>query len=107
MRNCIRLLALVAAVGAVVAGPADSALAADDSAAFGQHVAACAEEHLGQRADVPAVTCTMPASCAVQATAGSSPATVTAWTRVATSPRRAMCRNASRTSPARAVAATA
>ncbi len=60
MRNCIRLLALVAAVGAVVAGPADSALAADDSAAFGQHVAACAEEHLGQRADVPAVTCTMP-----------------------------------------------
>jgi len=60
MRKPIRLLVLVAAVGAVVAGPTGSALAAEDSAAFGQHVAACAREHLGQRADPPAVTCTMP-----------------------------------------------
>jgi hypothetical protein len=60
MRKPIRLLALVAAVGAVVAGPTGSALAAEDPAAFGQHVAACAREHLGQRADAPAVTCTMP-----------------------------------------------
>ena len=60
MRKTIRLLALVAAVGAVVAGPTGSALAAASSATFGRHVAACAREHLGQRADAPAVTCTMP-----------------------------------------------
>lgn len=60
MRRPIRLLVLVAAVGALVAGPTGSALAAEDSAAFGQHVAACAREHLGQRPDPPAVTCTMP-----------------------------------------------
>ena len=60
MKKPMRLLVLVAAMGALVAGPTDSALAAEDSAAFGQHVAACAREHLGQRADPPEVTCTMP-----------------------------------------------
>jgi hypothetical protein len=60
MRKPTRLLALLAAVGAMVVVPAGSALAAADSAAFGQHVASCAREHLGQRADAPAVTCTMP-----------------------------------------------
>ncbi|HEX6758512.1 MAG TPA: hypothetical protein VF086_08885 [Propionibacteriaceae bacterium] len=60
MRNAIRLVVLVAAVGAAVAGPSGSAFAAPDSASFGQHVANCAREHLGQRANPPALTCTMP-----------------------------------------------
>jgi hypothetical protein len=60
MRNTIRLAMVVAAVGAAVAGPTGSASAAADSAATGQHVAMCARDHLGKRANPPAVTCTMP-----------------------------------------------
>jgi hypothetical protein len=60
MRRLAWLLALLVAVGAMVIGPTGSALAAADSAAFGQHVASCAREHLGKRTDTPAVTCTMP-----------------------------------------------
>jgi hypothetical protein len=60
MRNLIRLMAVVAAVGAAIAGPASGAVAAADSAASGQHVAEWPRKHLGQRANPPAVTCTMP-----------------------------------------------
>ncbi len=60
MRKLTRLLALLVAVGAMVIGAAGGALAAEDSATFGQHIASCAREHLGKRADAPAVTCTMP-----------------------------------------------
>ena len=60
MGNLTRLTMVVAALGAAVAGPASSAFAAADSAASGEHVAMCAREHLGKRANAPAVTCTMP-----------------------------------------------
>jgi hypothetical protein len=60
MRNLIRLMTVVAAVGATVAGPTSTAFAAADSAAAGQHIAKCAREHLGQRENPPAITCTMP-----------------------------------------------
>lgn len=46
-----------AAVFAVAALP--SAGLASDGSALGQHVAGCAQEHLGQRTP-PSVTCTMP-----------------------------------------------
>lgn len=49
--------ALGAAAGALALG--GNALAAPSpSADFGQHVATCAQEHLGQRDGAPAVTCT-------------------------------------------------
>ena len=61
MRNLVRLMAVVAAVGAAVVVPTSSALAAaPGSATSGQHVAMCAREHLGHRANPPAVTCMMP-----------------------------------------------
>lgn len=47
-----------AAVFAVAALP--SAGLASDGSAFGQHVAGCAQEHLGHRTAPPSVTCTMP-----------------------------------------------
>jgi hypothetical protein len=60
MRKLIRLTMVVAAVGATVAAPTGSAVAAADSAVSGQHVAMCAREHLGKRANPRTVTCTMP-----------------------------------------------
>lgn len=46
-------------VGALVLALAGSAAAAPSaSAEFGQHVAACAQESLGQRQGPPSVTCT-------------------------------------------------
>jgi hypothetical protein len=48
----------LAAAGALTLGSAGSAAASAPQAAFGQHVASCAQEHLGQRAGVPGVTCT-------------------------------------------------
>lgn len=50
----LRRLSVAALVVAGLAGAAATSAAAD---VFGQHVAACAHE-LGQRPDVPAVTCT-------------------------------------------------
>lgn len=55
MKHIIR--AVTAAVFAVALAPA---ALASDGAAFGRHVAGCAQEHLGQRAAPPAVICTMP-----------------------------------------------
>lgn len=60
MRNLVRLMAIVVAVGAAVVVPTSSALAAAGSGASGQHVAMCAKENLGQRPNPPAMTCTMP-----------------------------------------------
>lgn len=50
-----RHLTVAAVAAAVVAGTASTNAAAAEP--FGQHVAMCAQ-HLGQRADAPAVTCT-------------------------------------------------
>ncbi len=59
MSRTFRLTASLVAGAALAAGSASGALAApSDSADFGQHVAACAKEHLGKRASPPAVTCT-------------------------------------------------
>lgn len=49
----------LAAVGALALAVAGTAVAAPSrSADFGRHVAACAQEHLGQRTDPPQITCT-------------------------------------------------
>ena len=54
-----RTTAGIAAVGALALALSGNALAApSESAAFGQHVAACAQMHLGPREGAPAVTCT-------------------------------------------------
>ena len=57
-----RLLATAASLttaGALALALAGNALAAPNpSADFGQHVATCAQEHLGQREGAPSVTCT-------------------------------------------------
>ncbi len=59
MSRTFRLTAALVVSVALAAGSAAGALAApSDSAAFGQHVASCAKEHLGKRANPPAVTCT-------------------------------------------------
>lgn len=51
--------ALLVATGAFAAGLAGGAAASPNPAAdVGQHLATCAREHLGQRADSPSVTCT-------------------------------------------------
>jgi len=51
--------ASLAAAGALALTLGGSAAAAPSSSAeFGQHVAMCAQEHLGQRDAPPAVTCT-------------------------------------------------
>jgi hypothetical protein len=49
---------LSAAVFAVAALPSTGL--ASGGSAFGQHVAGCAQEHLGHRTAPPSVTCTMP-----------------------------------------------
>ena len=53
MRKLNRV-AVAAVAGALLVGASSNAVAAEP---FGQHVAMCAHE-LGQRADVPTVTCT-------------------------------------------------
>jgi len=54
-----RRFALALVSGAALAGGVSgNALAADDSATLGPHVAACAQESLGQRQSPPTVTCT-------------------------------------------------
>ena len=51
--------ASLAVAGTLAVGFAGSAAAAPNPAAdFGQHVASCAQEHLGQREGAPSVTCT-------------------------------------------------
>lgn len=58
MSRTFRLTAALAVSVALAAGSAAGALAApSDSAAFGQHGASCAKEHLGQRTNPPQVTC--------------------------------------------------
>ena len=50
---------LMGVTGALALGLTGGAMAAPSPAAdFGQHVASCAQEHLGQRTDAPGVTCT-------------------------------------------------
>lgn len=50
---------LIAGAAVFAVGFAPTALASSGSG-FGQHVADCAQEHLGQRISPPSVTCTMP-----------------------------------------------
>jgi hypothetical protein len=58
MTRTTRLTAALVAAGALAAVSAGNALAQPAGQAdFGQHVAACAQLHLGQRADPPQVTC--------------------------------------------------
>lgn len=47
----------LATTGALMLGLAGSAAASAPQAGFGQHVASCAQEHLGQREGAPVVTC--------------------------------------------------
>jgi hypothetical protein len=54
-RTILVLLVAAAALATAFAGNAVAAPA--EQAMFGQHVAACAELHLGQRPDAPSVTC--------------------------------------------------
>ena len=59
MSHVIAKTGVLAAAAALAVGLAGSAGAAPNPAAdFGQMVATCAQEHLGQREDVPSVTCT-------------------------------------------------
>lgn len=54
-----RSISTLAAAGTLALGFGGNAAAAPSaSAEFGQHVASCAQEHLGQREGAPAVTCT-------------------------------------------------
>lgn len=48
---------LLATAGALTLGIGGSAAASAPPAGFGQHVASCAQEHLGQREGAPGVTC--------------------------------------------------
>ena len=57
MQRSIRLAAAVAATSVVAVAGAPSALATPGASAFGQHVAMCAQAHLGQRDNPAAVTC--------------------------------------------------
>lgn len=58
MSYLIAKAASLATAGALAAGLAGSAAASPNPAAnFGQQVATCAQEHLGQRDGAPAVTC--------------------------------------------------
>ncbi len=52
-------VSFIAGAAVFAAGFAPTAVASDGSA-FGQHVAGCAQEHLGQRTSPPSVTCAMP-----------------------------------------------
>lgn len=54
----IRMTAALVAAVAVGGLSGANALAANDPPGFGLHVAMCAKEHLGKRADPPAVICT-------------------------------------------------
>jgi len=59
MTRLIPAAASLTAAGALAFAFGGSAAAAPSQAAdFGQHVASCAQEHLGQREGAPAVTCT-------------------------------------------------
>lgn len=59
MQPLTRVAASLTAAGALALALAGNALAGPSpSADFGQHVAACAQEHLGQRTSPPQVTCT-------------------------------------------------
>ena len=51
-----RFTIALAAAGIATAGLSAGALSASEP--LGQHVSACAQMHLGQRADAPQVTCT-------------------------------------------------
>ena len=52
-------IALLASIAALALGLTGSSAAAPDPAAeLGQHIASCAQEHLGQREAAPGVTCT-------------------------------------------------
>lgn len=54
-----RSISTLAAAGTLALGFGGNAAATPSaSAEFGQHVASCAQEHLGQREGAPAVTCT-------------------------------------------------
>lgn len=58
MSRLIPTAASLTAAGALAIALAGNALGAPSpSADFGQHVATCAQEHLGQREGVPSVTC--------------------------------------------------
>ncbi len=57
MQRSIRLAAALAATTAVAVAGAPSGLATPVASEFGQHVAMCAQEHLGPRENAPAVTC--------------------------------------------------
>lgn len=59
MSRLISTAASVSAAGALVLALGGAALGAPSpSADFGQHVATCAQQHLGQREGAPSVTCT-------------------------------------------------
>lgn len=59
MSRLIPTAASLAAAGALALAFGGNALGAPSpSADFGQHVAACAQEHLGQREGAPSLTCT-------------------------------------------------
>jgi hypothetical protein len=58
MPKTLRFLLAALVAGAMAAGPARSALAADGSSDFGQHVAMCAQMSLGDRVNPPEVSCT-------------------------------------------------
>jgi hypothetical protein len=59
MSRLIRTAASLTAAGALALALGGSALGAPSpSADFGQHVATCAQEHLGQREGAPSITCT-------------------------------------------------
>lgn len=59
MSRHIPTVASLTAAGALALALGGNALGAPSPAAdFGQHVATCAQEHLGQRDGAPAVTCT-------------------------------------------------
>ena len=52
-----RLLHSVAAASVAALGLVGTSTAAAEPSELGQHIASCARESLGQRADAPAVTC--------------------------------------------------
>lgn len=59
MQRVIRTTSVLGAAGALALALGGNAFAEPStSAEFGQHVATCAQAHLGQREGAPAVTCT-------------------------------------------------
>lgn len=59
MQHLIRTASALGAAGALTLALGGNALAEPSPAVdFGQHVATCAQEHLGQREGAPGVTCT-------------------------------------------------